>query len=1018
MKNPFKVSLLLLLAIGLVPNTLYADDTEIYYAWAEADNTQNRPAANVMVLLDTSGSMRWCKSKEDNSPWCSSAPDRRINMLEDAMHVLIDSVPSEVKMGLGRFNDGYNCNSNRNTCGAHVLLPVTEIDSKSKRIFKDAVSALNTAGDASNGPQKGSPYGSTPTAEAYWELGRYMIGSTPQSYTSYGDDSNDDNTESVCFEYEESTTCQDVPVHEWVTIPNGGSCNTNSWDCRRECIDSHWLWGCREHAYQKYELSGTEQQCDVTSTCVRSEPIVNASGNYVSPRTTANQCESNHIVLFTDGEANDVNSPCNSSSSYECQRIISSYLSNDFNISTYNVGLYMDNNRANMEAVSTDGAQGTYTASDAASLAGAFLDIFDLIEKQSRSIAAPGVAINQMNRFQHLDQLYYSVFEPSDNSYWEGNLKRYRLDDGVIKGQDGSNAVDPDTGYFKEFSRSYWSDDVDGYDAKLGGAREEVSERKLFYTTSAGATRKVNWADFVASGLTKSSVGLSSADSDENFVAVMDELETMWGDPMHSVPLMVNYGGGSNNNIIFVSNNGGMLHAIDGSSGEEKFAFMPHEIMRKANQYTIERPGLSGGNQRQAYGLDGSWVAWRRAGAAPDDAPDDVFIYGGMRRGGREYYSLDVGNVKSPSLKWQISGGTGDFDNLGQTWSTPTLTQIPVGDEVVPVLVFGGGYDPDAHDGKQGDSRGNGDAMGNAVYIVDARNGQLIWSASNSGASTNNSHMKWSIPSSVAVVDKEFDGVADFLYFGDLGGQLFRIDIDQTGGKDMKVHRMASLGGLGASGNRRFYEAPSIVYLKDGGAKALYVSVGSGYRSHPLDENVQDGIFVVKDLTALAGKGDAPKDVALADMTNVDSGTPEKNEMGWYFFFDKGEKAMASPVVFNNVLRFTTYEPAQEEDDENPCTVTYGKSYLYTVSIETAEPVPVTNDGTVPTDRREELEQTTPPPSPVLVTDGEGNVHVVVGTEVVGDEDLGYTHLRKRRWYQMDKTQANEFKAQPGDKEG
>ncbi|MCG8438372.1 MAG: hypothetical protein MI751_09850 [Pseudomonadales bacterium] len=1008
MKNSAKVYLLLLMAVFLAPTTLYADDTEIYYSQARADNSQNTPSANVMVLLDTSGSMRWCKNSSNG--WCSDADKRRINMLEDAMHVLIDSIPSDVKMGLGRFNAGYNCNGGRNTCGAHILLPVTDIDSSTKRVFKDTVSALNSAGDSSNGSNQGSPYGSTPTAEAYWELGRYMIGVSPQSYTSYGNDSDDDNTKSVCLEYEESTTCQDVPVYDWVNI--GGSCNTNSWNCRRICVRDHWWWGCQEYGYQKYELAGTEEQCDVTTTCKREEPIVADNGNYVSPRNLSNQCESNHIVLFTDGEANDVNLPCSGNgSSYDCQRVISNYLHGNYDISTYNVGLYMDDNRSNMESVSTDGAEGTYTASDTESLASAFLDIFDLIDKRSRSIAAPGVAINQMNRFQHLDQLYYSIFEPSESSYWEGNLKRYKLEDGVIKDKAGSDAIDPDTGFFKESSQSYWSDNVDGYDAKLGGAREEVVSRKLFYTTAGGATRQVNWNDPGATGLSKAGVGLDNATPDEVYEDLFAELQTMWGDPLHSVPLMVNYGGDSENNVVFVSNNGGMLHAIDAKDGEEKFAFMPYELFSKANEYTVERQGLLNGNERQTYGLDGSWVAWRRPGDTVDAAPADVFLYGGMRRGGREYYALDVGNVNSPSLKWQISGGSGNFDNLGQTWSTPTLTQIPVGGDIVPVLIFGGGYDPLAHDGKQGQSRGNGDAMGNAVYIVDARSGDLIWSASDSGADTNNANMKWSIPSSIAVVDKEFDGVADFLYFGDLGGQLFRVDIDQTGGKKMKVNRLARLGGSGATGNRRFYEAPSVVYLNEDGVKTLYVAIGSGYRTHPLDENIEDGIFVVKDKTAMAGTGNPPQDVSLSDMTNVGSGTPKKDEMGWYYFFEKGEKALASPVVFNNVLRFTTYEPTQEVDEENPCSVTYGKAYLHTVGIETSQPVPNNNDGTVPTDRREELEQTTPPPTPVLVTDGDGNVHVVVGTEVIDDTELGYDHLRKRRWYQMDKTQANEFKA-------
>jgi type IV pilus assembly protein PilY1 len=488
-------------------------------------------------------------------------------------------------------------------------------------------------------------------------------------------------------------------------------------------------------------------------------------------------------------------------------------------------------------------------------------------------------------------------------------------------------------------------------------------------------------------------------------------MKVMWGDPLHSVPLMVNYGGSSEDNIVFVSNNGGMLHAVDAKNGEEKFSFMPYEFFSKANKYTTERLGLKDGNVRLSYGLDGGWIAWRRPGDTPEAKPSEVFLYGGMRRGGRNYYALDVTNPSSPSLKWQITGGSGKFSDLGQSWSTPTLTQIPVGDDIVPVLIFGGGYDPSGHDDQQGKSRNSGDSMGNAIYIVDARNGDLIWSASNAGADTNNPNLKWSVPGGIAVVDKEFDGVADFLYFGDLGGQLFRVGIDQTGGKDMNVHRLASMGGLGASGNRRFYEAPAVVYLEDQGVKTLYVVAASGYRSHPLNEDVEDGVFVVKDKTALANIVSAPKDVTLGDLSNVGSGSPDNKKLGWYYFFDKGEKSMSSPVVFNNVLRFSTYEPKQEVDDENACSVTYGKSYLHTVSIETAKPAGANNDGSVPDSRREELEQSTPPPSPVLVSDGEGNVHVVVGTEVIGADDMGYSHLRKRRWYQMDKTQANEFKA-------
>ena len=55
-----KAALLWVLML-LAPTSLYADDTEIFFARANADDSQNQNIANVMILLDTSGSMRYCK---------------------------------------------------------------------------------------------------------------------------------------------------------------------------------------------------------------------------------------------------------------------------------------------------------------------------------------------------------------------------------------------------------------------------------------------------------------------------------------------------------------------------------------------------------------------------------------------------------------------------------------------------------------------------------------------------------------------------------------------------------------------------------------------------------------------------------------------------------------------------------------------------------------------------------------------------------------------------------------------
>lgn len=60
-------------------------------------------------------------------------------------------------------------------------------------------------------------------------------------------------------------------------------------------------------------------------------------------------------------------------------------------------------------------------------------------------------------------------------------------------------------------------------------------------------------------------------------------------------------------------------------------------------------------------------------------------------------YALDVTDADAtpdPRLLWRIKGGsTSGFDDLGQTWSSPTLAQIKINGKAVPVLIFGGGYD-------------------------------------------------------------------------------------------------------------------------------------------------------------------------------------------------------------------------------------------------------------------------------------------------------------------------------------
>lgn len=80
----------------------------------------------------------------------------------------------------------------------------------------------------------------------------------------------------------------------------------------------------------------------------------------------------------------------------------------------------------------------------------------------------------------------------------------------------------------------------------------------------------------------------------------------------------------------------------------------------------------------------------------------------------------------------------------------------------------------------------NGKAKGNAVYIIDAKTGQRLWWTSDTGSNTDNANMKHSIVSRISTLDRDADGLVDHLYFGDLGGQIFRVDLNNNQTKPIR----------------------------------------------------------------------------------------------------------------------------------------------------------------------------------------------------------------------------------------
>ncbi len=736
------------------------------------------------------------------------------------------------------------------------------------------------------------------------------------------------------------------------------------------------------------------------------------SGNPIYTSPMEYSCQENHIVFLTDGEptsGNDsissiqslIGSNCanvNGDDDYKCGAELAKFLFEEDqdeglgslagkqSIKTHTIAL-IGGQSSWLESIATNGGGDYYPISGNSvpevveDLTAAFNSIVGDVMDVDTSFVAPAVAINQFNRLTHRSEIYYAVFKPQESPEWPGNLKKYKLSGSDVQIVDASNtpAIDKDTGGFKATSKSVWSDLTDGNDVTLGGAANELpdpNDRNIYLyhggSTSKTLTNSKNLLVSTNAEITNDMLGITGASVEErekliNWIRGMDvkdddldtdttEKRNIIGDPLHSRPLVVTYDVDPNDDgddsdakyYLFFGTNGGLIHAVDGRDGKEKYAIATEELMPNFKVFYDNQDGVT-----RPYGIDGESTVWIRDvdkdGKIEAGDGDHVYLYIGMRRGGRSYYAYDITSISAPKFMWKVEGGNGDFNELGQTWSKPLLTRVKYksGGTTVSkqVLFFGGGYD----DNQDDVSVTTPDAMGRALYMVDAETGDLLWSAGKdfTGNAEDVDDMLYGIPSRLAGADINADGYLDMLIYGDMGGQVFRTDFDNSGTADLSgfssTKRIADISKDGVEADsRRFYHGADIALTRIKGEKYLTILIGSGYRAHPLDANIEDRFYAFKQTISGASTNVDVTEDDLYDATDndvQDGSTSEQavakaaitSAKGWYVKMEnQGEKVLSRPLVMSGAVIFTTYEPKASLVG---CTPVPGQSREYIMSV-------------------------------------------------------------------------------------
>ncbi|QNX09056.1 pilus assembly protein PilY [Acinetobacter seifertii] len=644
----------------------------------------------------------------------------------------------------------------------------------------------------------------------------------------------------------------------------------------------------------------------------------------------------------------------------------------------------------------------------------------------------PTIPQDELNPTAIQNYAYYPQFQPTpDKNYqlWAGNLKKYNVNsNGRLSDKNNTLIVDSQGKLLANYD--LWSPDIQStvkdadettYGSQkfawMGGVKSQLAlrtsatntdtaNRKLLTNRSiSGTGTTLTISESSATTLKQINLSYLTEDSykedpqrgylmnllgyavdatkpqtiNATLLSTASELRQV-GAVMHSSPILITNKGEitySNNTLgsknredyIVFGTTQGLLHVVDASTGKEKFAFVPNEMVDNQYKAFAKFDSTNGGMQNLFYGVDGPWSAYTEyvadssgnltVGTGKNSLKGKQYVYGGLRMGGNSYYALDLADINNPKLKFHIdplnqkvyfNGNSKTFDALqymGQSWSKPTIAWVKWGGVRKLVMFVGGGYDA----GYESDSYSQTNKTGAGVYMFDAENGDLLWWASDNATAssaatttsglvaTKNSNLKYSVVSEIKAIDRDADGLVDHLYFGDLGGQVFRIDLNNNsntiGGFAKRVVRLLNLNN--GQYSPRFYEEPAFSIYDYERTPFAVITLGSGNRSKPLAEytvgslydydaiyNIYDKDVARRDLyTDIALSTEAKNTTAANPLAEVTDTNRFSNKIlvapyssnGWFYRFksnkQQSEKIMSIPLVINNDLFVSTFDASK-----------------------------------------------------------------------------------------------------------
>jgi type IV pilus assembly protein PilY1 len=233
-------------------------------------------------------------------------------------------------------------------------------------------------------------------------------------------------------------------------------------------------------------------------------------------------------------------------------------------------------------------------------------------------------------------------------------------------------------------------------------------------------------------------------------------------DIVHSSPVF-------ENDVVYVGANDGMLHAFNADNGDELFAYVPNLVFE--NLIDLTDPAYV----HQFYVDLTPTVQKGEKLLTETGSGEQTILVGGLGKGGMGYFALDITDPNSldeDQVLWEFprqATSPDDVQDMGYSYSKPVVVRSyrPSGsNDYSWIVIAGNGYNSP-----------NGNSV---LFILDAASGAVIQKIV-AGTGPDNGL------SSPIAVDVDFDETVDFVYAGDLLGNLWKFDLTSTNADEWEV---------------------------------------------------------------------------------------------------------------------------------------------------------------------------------------------------------------------------------------